>query len=89
MWQSWLPEKHRARGPRVERKQWGPFRHLPGARYEMTEEAGGLWGDAWYFDDKLIYVHKRFVAIPLAATRGGHLAKVARPEMVIETLTYA
>ena len=59
VWQTWLPEKHRARGPRVERKQWGPFRHLPGARYEMTEEPGGLWGDAWYFDEQLIYVHKR------------------------------
>ena len=88
VWQSWLPEKHRARGPRVERKQWGPFRHLPGARYEMNEEAGGLWGDAWYFDDKLIYVHKRFVAIPLDATPDGDLSKFDRTKMVMEALTY-
>ena len=88
VWQTWLPEKHRARGPRVERKQWGPFRHLPGARYEMTEEPGGLWGDAWYFDDKLIYVHKRFVAIPLDATPGGDLTKFDRTKMVMEALTY-
>ena len=30
VWQTWLPEKYRARGPRVERKSWGAFKHLPG-----------------------------------------------------------
>ena len=46
VWQTWLPERHRARGPRVERKKWGDFKHLPGARYEMVEDPDGLWGDA-------------------------------------------
>ena len=30
VWQTWLPEKYRARGPRVERKKWGDFKHTPG-----------------------------------------------------------
>ena len=34
----------------------------------MTEDPEGQWGDAWYYDGKLIYVHKNFVAIPQAAT---------------------
>ena len=38
----------------------------------------GLAGD-WIFEDKVIYVHKRFVAIPLVATPGGDLAKL-RPD---------
>ena len=23
----------------------------PGARYDMTEDPDGEWGDAWYYDD--------------------------------------
>ena len=37
VWQTWLPEKHRERGPRVERKRWAPFLHHPGAKYTNTE----------------------------------------------------
>ncbi len=76
VWQTWLPEKYREQGPRVERKQWGAFAHKPGAKYVNTEDPEGLWGDAWYFEDRLIYVHKRFVAIPLEATPGGDLVEV-------------
>ena len=32
VWQTWLPEKWRERGPKVERKKWGPFVHHAGAR---------------------------------------------------------
>ncbi|TMK85089.1 MAG: amidohydrolase, partial [Actinobacteria bacterium] len=60
VWQTWLPDKHRAKGPRVERKRWGDFKHLAGAKYEMKEDPEGLWGDAWYYEDRLIYVHKKF-----------------------------
>ena len=49
---------------RWRRRKWGAFRHKAGARYDMTEDPDGEWGDAWYYDGKLIYVHKRFVAIP-------------------------
>ena len=30
----------------------------------MTEDADGEWGDAWIYEDKVIYVQKKFVAIP-------------------------
>ena len=68
VWQTWLPEKYRERGPRVERKRWGSFKHLSGAKYDMVEDPEGEWGDAWYYDDELIYVQKKFVAIPQAST---------------------
>ena len=58
VWQTWLPDKHRAKGPRVERKRWGDFKHLAGAKYEMKEDPEGLWGDAWYYEDRLIYVRQ-------------------------------
>ena len=64
VWQTWLPERFRAKGPRIERKRWGDFVHKPGAKYEMREDPEGAWGDAWYYEDRLVYVHKRFVAIP-------------------------
>ena len=67
VWQTWLPEKWRARGPRVERRRWGAFKHLSGAKYDMVEDPEGEWGDAWYYDDELIYVQKKFVAIPAAS----------------------
>ena len=41
----------------------------------MHEDPDGQWGDAWYLDGKLIYVQKRFVAIPLDATPDGDLSK--------------
>jgi hypothetical protein len=50
VWQTWLPEKWRERGPHVERKKWGKFKLSPGAKYEMNEDPDGLWGDAWYLD---------------------------------------
>jgi predicted TIM-barrel fold metal-dependent hydrolase len=88
VWQTWLPEKWRERGPRVERKKWGPFVHKPGARYENREDPDGLWGDAWYLDGRLIYVQKRFVAIPLDATPDGDLSKFDPTKMVMTAVTY-
>jgi predicted TIM-barrel fold metal-dependent hydrolase len=88
VWQSWLPERFRERGPRVERKRWGSFVKSPGARYNNLEDPDGRWGDAWYFEDRLIYVHKRFVAIPLEATPDGDVSRFDRTKMVMEALTY-
>jgi len=88
VWQTWLPEKWRERGPRVERKKWGKFKLTPGARYEMNEDPDGLWGDAWYLDGQLIYVQKRFVAIPLEATPGGDVSKFDPSVMVMSAVTY-
>ena len=71
VWQSWLPPKYREQGPRVERKRWGAFVLIPGAKYDMSEDPEGSWGDAWYYEGRLIYVHKRHVAIADAAVRQG------------------
>src|ERR1700709_1033941 len=70
VWQTWLPEKYRAKGPHVERKRWSDFELKKGAKYTMKEAPEGLWGDAWFYEDRLIYVHKRFVAIPESAISG-------------------
>jgi len=88
VWETWLPQKWRERGPHVERKKWGKFKLTPGARYEMNEDPDGLWGDAWYLDGKLIYVQKRFVAIPLEATPGGDVSKFDPSVMVMTAVTY-
>ena len=88
VWQTWLPERWRERGPRVERKKWGDFEHKPGARYVNREDPDGLWGDAWYLDGQLIYVQKRFVAIPLEATPGGDVSRFDPSVMVMTAVTY-
>ena len=88
VWQTWLPQKWRERGPRVERKKWGDFVHKPGAKYVNREDPDGLWGDAWYLDGQLIYVQKRFVAIPLEATPGGDVSKFDPSVMVMTAVTY-
>jgi predicted TIM-barrel fold metal-dependent hydrolase len=88
VWQTWLPAKYREKGPHVERKRWAPFEHHPGAKYTNTEDPDGEWGDAWYFEDRLIYVQKKFVAIPLSATPGGDLDKFDRTVMTMTAVTY-
>ena len=88
VWQTWLPEKHREKGPRVERKRWAPFEHHPGAKYTNTEDPEGEWGDAWIYEDRLIYVQKKFVAIPLSATPDGDISKFDRTVMTMTAVTY-
>ena len=88
VWQTWLPSKHREKGPRVERAGWAAFVHKPGARYENTMDPDGQLGDYWVFEDKIIYVHKRFVAIPLDATPDGDIASFDRTVMEMTPVTY-
>jgi hypothetical protein len=88
VWQTWLPEKWRERGPRVERKRWGAFRLRKGAKYEMTEDAEGEWGDAWIYDGNLIYVQKKFVAIPKSATRDDDPSTFDKTVMTMTATTY-
>ncbi len=61
VWQTWLPEKFRARGPRVERRGIGSMRHLGGGTYEQTFDPDGPQADCWIYED-LVYIHKRHVA---------------------------
>jgi predicted TIM-barrel fold metal-dependent hydrolase len=88
VWQTWLPEKYREKGPRVEDRRWGDFRLFPGAKYKNPEDPNGDWGSAWIYEDKVIYVHKKFVAIPNEATPGGDLSKFDRYKMVMTAVTY-
>ena len=70
VWQTWLPEKYREQGPRVKRDKFAPFIHMPGARYTNDIDPDGEWGDYWLYEDRIIYVQKKFVAIPQEAISG-------------------
>jgi predicted TIM-barrel fold metal-dependent hydrolase len=88
VWQNYLPTKHRAKGPRVERGTWGDFRLKPGAVYDQKQVEGGQPGDFWIYEDRVIYVQKRFVAIPLDATPGGDVSKFDSSVMDMIAMTY-
>ena len=75
-------------GPKVERGTWGDFRLLPGAAYDQKQVEGGQPGDYWVYDGKLIYVQKRFVAIPLDATPDGDLKRFDNTVMDMIAMTY-
>jgi predicted TIM-barrel fold metal-dependent hydrolase len=61
VWQHWLPEKYRERGPRVERRGIGTMKHVGGGTYQQTFDPDGPPADCWIYED-LVYVHKRHVA---------------------------
>ena len=61
LWKTWLPEKLRDRGPRVERRGIGHMRHVGGGSYEQTFDPDGPQGDCWIYED-LVYINKRHVA---------------------------
>jgi predicted TIM-barrel fold metal-dependent hydrolase len=61
VWQTWLPERFRDRGPRVERRGIGSIKHIGGGVYEQTFDPDGPQGDCWIFED-LVYINKRHVA---------------------------
>jgi predicted TIM-barrel fold metal-dependent hydrolase len=88
VWQSWLPERFRAAGPRVVRDRWAPFVHKPGAKYENRTDPEGTPGDAWIYEDRLIYVQKSFVAIPRSATPNGIHGGFDRTKMQMVATTY-
>ncbi len=44
VWQTWLPQKYREKGPRIERANWAPFEHKPGAKYTNTMADDGMPG---------------------------------------------
>ncbi len=88
LWQERLPAKMRARGPRVERARWGEFALTAGASYKQEMTDDGRWGDYWLYEDRLIYVHKRHVAIPLDATPDGDVQRFDRSKMFLAALTY-
>ncbi len=77
LWETWLPAKFRARGPRVERRGIGHMRHVGGGSYEQTFDPDGPKGDCWVYED-LVYINKRHVAA----------AGFARDDMEAVPITY-
>jgi len=77
LWQTWLPAKYRAAGPRVERRGIGHMAHIGGGTYEQTFDPEGRPADCWVFED-LVYIQKR------------HVASVgySRDEMTMTPMTY-
>jgi predicted TIM-barrel fold metal-dependent hydrolase len=61
LWQTWLPARLSARGPRVERRGIGSMEHVGGGSYRQTFEPDGPPADCWVYED-LVYVNKRHVA---------------------------
>jgi predicted TIM-barrel fold metal-dependent hydrolase len=88
VWQTWLPQKHREKGPRIERGTFSGFVHKSGAKYDNVQDPDGDPGDYWVYEDKLIYVHKKFVAIPLEATPDGDVTRFDRSVMEMTPVTY-
>ena len=82
LWQDRLPARMREQGPRVERARWGDFSLDVGATYKQEMTDDGRWGDYWLYEDRLIYVHKRHVAIPLDATPDGDVSRFDRSQDV-------
>jgi len=60
------------------------------ARREVRddEDPEGEWGDAWIYEDKVIYVQKKFVAIPKSATPGDDVSKFEKTVMTMTATTY-
>ncbi|NLD77206.1 MAG: amidohydrolase, partial [Acidimicrobiales bacterium] len=77
VWQTWLPEKFRADGPRVERRGIGAMKHIGGGTYEQSFDPDGQPADCWVFGD-LVYIHKRHVAA----------VGYSRDEMTMTPMTY-
>jgi predicted TIM-barrel fold metal-dependent hydrolase len=77
VWQTWLPERYRADGPRVERRRVGGMKHIGGGTYEQEFTDDGRPADCWVFGD-LVYIHKRHVAA----------VGYSRDEMTMTPMTY-
>ncbi len=63
LWEKWLPEKFKSRGPRIERRRVGDIKYVGGAKmyeYEL-DAADAPWGDVWFYED-LVHPNKRHVA---------------------------
>ena len=88
VWQDRLPARMRERGPRVERARWGDIALGAGASYKQEMSDDGRWGDYWVYEDRLIYLHKRHVTIPLEATPDGDLNRFDRSKLTLNAITY-
>jgi len=61
LWQTWLPERFRAEGPRVERHGLGGLKYVSGTTYEYELTEDGRPCDIWFYDGQM-FPNKRHVA---------------------------
>jgi predicted TIM-barrel fold metal-dependent hydrolase len=61
LWQRWLPDRFRDRGPRSERRGIAALSTQGGLRYDVEWDESGPKADCWFFED-VVYVNKRHVA---------------------------
>jgi predicted TIM-barrel fold metal-dependent hydrolase len=61
VWQVWLPERYRDRGPRIERRGLAGLKMVGPAVYEYDFDDDAPPCDIWFYED-LIVPHKRHVA---------------------------
>ena len=79
LWQTWLPNKFKEKGPRVERRRLGEMLWVGGSKmyeYEL-DVPDAPWCDIWFYED-LVYPNKRHVAA----------VGFAREEMTMSPITY-
>ena len=79
LWQTWLPNKFKEKGPRVERRRLGEMLWVGGSKmyeYEL-DVPDAHWCDIWFYED-LVYPNKRHVAA----------VGFAREEMTMSPITY-
>ena len=62
VWQTWLPEKHRALGPRIERRYSVGERPVGGGAFAEQWGDDGKTVDCWIYEDRLAMVHRRMFA---------------------------
>ena len=77
VWTTWLPERFKDKGPKVERRNVGAMKHIGGGTYEQEFTPEGRPADCWVFED-LVYIHKRHVAA----------VGYSRDEMTMTPMTY-
>ncbi len=61
LWQTWLPEKHQAGAPYIERHGLGSLKYVGGTTYEYELTDDGPPCDIWFYEGKM-FPHKRHVA---------------------------
>ena len=79
LWQTWLPNKLKEKGPRVERRRLGEMLWVGGSKmYEYELDAPDApWCDIWFYEG-LVYPNKRHVAA----------VGFTREEMTMSPITY-
>ena len=79
LWQTWLPNKFKEKGPRVERRRLGEMLWGGGSKmYEYELDAPDApWCDIWFYEG-LVYPNKRHVAA----------VGFTREEMTMSPITY-